>query len=48
MISLIYAEFAAIDDSLTRRILLEVYKRLDGNVSKIARDLCHSRNTVRK
>lgn len=48
MISLTYAEYAALDQTLARRMLLEVYKRLDSNVSQTAEELCCSRNTVRK
>ncbi|TKJ30227.1 MAG: hypothetical protein CEE40_05550 [Chloroflexi bacterium B3_Chlor] len=39
---------AAIDESSARRMLLEVYHDLGGNVSQTARELCCSRNTVRK
>ena len=48
MISLTYAQFAAIDATLARRMLLEVYQECGGNVSQTARELCCSRNTVRK
>jgi putative transposase len=48
MISLTYAEFVAIDETLARRMLLEVYQDCGANVSRTARELCCSRNTVRK
>jgi putative transposase len=48
MISLTYSQLAAIDESLARRMLLEIYHDFGGNVSRTARELCCSRNTVRK
>lgn len=48
MISLAYAELAAIDETLARRMLLKAYHDLGGNVSQTAGSLSCSRNTVRK
>jgi len=46
MISLTHAELTTIDESLARRMLLEVSHDFGGNVSRIARQLRCSRNTA--
>lgn len=48
MISLSYAQFAAIDETLARHMLPEAYHDLGGNVSQTASKLSCSRTTVRK
>jgi hypothetical protein len=48
MISLTYAEFAAIDGNLARRLLLEVYHDSGGNVSQTATEFRVFRETERR
>lgn len=48
MISLTYAQLAAIDETVARRMVLKVYHDLGDNVSRTARNLSCSHNTVRK
>jgi len=48
MISLTYAQLVAIDKTFARRVLLQTYDDLGGNISQTARKLSCSRNTVNK
>ena len=48
MISLTYSELVAIDKTFARRMLLQTYDDLGGNISQSAKKLCCSRNTVKK